>query len=309
LPIPAKSAIKAARHGKSANQREVHIMKKASQKKAVKTAKKLAEKKAPKKPAQASKKTQPKTAKAVKKSAKKKVVKKAAKKKPAKKAPAIKRPAKKVAKKPVKKAAPRKKAIAPPAPPPELPEGARAAPIPEPANVTPGSPSEVLLALAKVLLDDEQYHDDVRLAAEAPHEYVDKFSDALSDRGLDAPTPHLPWIALTDGLSERDALVQLDWKFEPSDLSEAMTTLLRRRTEAVDLTALPGYGESTEGLQSVGDRLLAAGLALVTVGNKEVEDAFPIAVLENEKVPEAQRLASALGLGSIQRWSSEDAIA
>jgi hypothetical protein len=82
---------------------------------------------------------------------------------------------------------------------------------------------------------------------------------------------------------------------------------MRGRKEKVDLGALPGYNESTDGLQLVGDRLLAAGLALVTIDNNEVEDAFPIAVIENAKIEEAQRLAGALGLGTIQRWSSEDA--
>jgi hypothetical protein len=275
-------------------------------KKGMKKAKKAATKKGAKKASARPAARVAKSAKKTKKAAKPKAAapKKTAKKKKA--AVAKSAPKKAVTKKrPVKKAALKKKKAPPAAPPPALPLGARAAAIPEP-TITPDSPSEVLLALARLLHDDAQYHAGVRLAATDPQAYVTQFADDLSSRGIEEPQPNLPWIALTDGLSQRDALVQLDWKFEPADLYDALDTLLGSRRHQIDLAGLPGYDESTAGLQAVGDRLLDHGLALVTIDNNVVEDAFPVAILDADKVAEAQRLADAVGLGSIQRWSSDD---
>ena len=102
-------------------------------------------------------------------------------------------------------------------------------------------------------------------------------------------------------------MVALDWTFEPDELVDGLAAVLAARGEReVDLSLGEGYSESTEALQIFGDRLLETGLALVTIDSAEPEDAFPVTVIDAEAVDAAARLAMQLGLGSIQRWSSED---
>lgn len=282
--LPAKkSAVKKA-PVKKAPAKKAPAKKAGTAKTAAKTTKKVAKKAPASKPV--AKKATPKTVqKSAQKTAKKVVT--------------------KVAKKAPRKAAPPKKVAPPATPVAELPLGARAAPLPTPA-ITPESPDAVLLALAQLLLDDAEYLDDVRLAVTAPEEYAATHADELKLRGVDGIPPNLPWLALTNGLRQRDALVPLADKFEPDDLAYALDTLLSNRSEKVDLAGLPGYDHSAAALQAVGDRLAAADLALVTIGNHEAAATFPVAILPAARVAEAQRLAATLGLGSIRRWSSED---
>lgn len=294
---------KASKKSTKAKTAKKKVTKKASPKKAksAKTKKKSA-KKSP-----AAKGSTKKAAKKTAKKAAKRSARKVPKKAPAKKAALKKAASKKsVAKKASpKKAAPKKKAKAPVARRPELPLGARAAPVPSP-TITPESPDAILLALAGLLLDDPQYHEDVRLAVESPQDYVETFADELTERGITEPQPHLPWVALTNGLSQRNSLVPLDRNFEPDDLSEALETLVGKR-KGIDLSGLPGYDDSAGALRTVGDRLQAAGLALVTVDSNKEEDTFPLAIISEAHVEEAQRLAASLGLGTIRRWSSDSA--
>lgn len=276
---------------------------KAAKKKAVKkkAAKNTAGKKAP------VKKT--KTAKAKKKLAKKTaVVKRSTQKsvsKPTKKGTkkAVTRTAKKQA---VRKAAPQRKK--PTVAQVELPLGARAAPLPRPI-VTPDSPEAVLLSLAQLLLGDEEYHAEVQLAASSPEEYLAQFAEEMQLHGAPStPPPHLPWIALTEGLRQRDALVRLHEKFEPDDLSFALDTLLKEHADRVDLTGLPGYDDGAAALQMIGDRLLAADLALITLRNNNDRATHAVAVVPADRIAEAQRLAARLGLGTIEHWSTEETV-
>jgi hypothetical protein len=280
-----------------------------------KPAKKTAKKRAPQSPRavtkKAAKKKTPKKAakkvakrKAVKKVTAKKVVKKTAKK-AAKKA-AVKKGVKRAKKRPAAAAATRRVATKKPSArkraAPQV-EGSLATP-PVEATIVPATPAETLLALAKLLLDKPQYHQDVQLAIDSPNDYVDSFAEELALRGIDGAVPSLPWIALTDGLARHGALVQLDRNFEPDELTMALDQLPISPPGREQLKGMVGYSTAEEGLAATGDRLLAAGLALITVDNKEVEDSFPVAAMNASDVPQAQRLAGELGLGSIRQWSS-----
>ena len=284
---------------------------KTATKKSAKSAKKATKKKAATKAA-----TKPAVTKkaAPKKAAPKKAVKKATAKKAASKPVAApKKAAKKAAPKAAKKAAtvaakPEAPAAAPPV---ETPVAAAApapslAPIPTPV-VTPDSPDATLLEIARLLYDKPAFHAEVRLAVEHPEEYVERFLEDLEQRNISSPVPTLPWIALIDSLRRHDALVALDWTFEPDELTEGLTAVLEVRGERpINVELTEGYSESTEALQMLGDRLLEAGLALVTIDSAEPEDAFPVTVIDADAVDAAAQLAMQLGLGSIQRWSSED---
>jgi chemotaxis protein histidine kinase CheA len=237
---------------------------------------------------------------ATKKSAKKKSVKrkatKATRKATTKKS--AKRVTKRVApKRTTKKKAPARKKVAPETATPMM------AQQPEVMTV-PATPAETLLELAKRLHDNPKFLEDVRLAIESPNDYVESFAGELEDRGIEEAVPSLPWIALTDGLARYGALTFLDWKFGPDDLTTALDQLPIPPEGREQLKGMVGYSTSEEGLAAAGDRLLAAGLALVTVDNNEVEDNFPIAVIKAADVAPAQRLAGELGLGSIRQWSS-----
>ncbi len=279
------------------------VAKKALKKATKKSAKKVAKKAPAVKAVKASKKAAPK--KAVKKAAAKKAVSKpvAAPKKASKKA------APKAAKKAAAKAKPAAPAAAPPVetPPAAAPAPAPAlAPIPTPV-ATPDSPDATLLEIARLLYDKPAFHEEVRLAVEYPEEYVERFSEDLGERNISSPVPTLPWIALIDSLRRHDALVALDWTFEPDELTEGLTALLEVRGERpINVELTEGFSESTEALQMLGDRLLEAGLALVTIDSAEPEDAFPVTVIDADAFDAAAQLAMQLGLGSIQRWSSED---
>lgn len=294
-----KAATKAVTKPAATKKAAKKAAKSAVAKKTLKKATKKAAKKAP----------AVKSAKATKKTAPKKAVKKAtAKKATSKPVAAPKKAAKKAAK---KVAAVATKPEAPVAVPPvETPAAAAPAPAlaPIPAPVaTPDSPDATLLEIARLLYDKPAFVDEVRLAVEHPEEYVERFAEDLSERNISSPIPSLPWIALIDSLRRHDALVSLDWTFEPDELSEGLTAVLEARGErALNVELTEGFSESTEALQMLGDRLLEAGLALVTIDSAEPEDAFPVTVIDADAVENAARLALQLGLGTIQRWSSED---
>lgn len=286
----------------------------ATKKAAKKAAKSAVAKKALKKATKKAAKKSPavKAVKATKKAAPKKAVKKAAAKKAVSKPVAApKKAAKKAAPKAAKKAAATAKPVAPVATPPvETPVAAAPtpafAPMPTPV-ATPESPEATLLEIARLIYDKPAFHEEVRLAVEHPEEYVERFFEDLAERNISSPIPSLPWIALIDSLRRHDALVALDWTFEPDELVEGLTAVLEARGERpINVALTEGYSEGTEALQMLGDRLLEAGLALVTIDSAEPEDAFPVTVIDADAVEAAARLAMQLGLGSIQRWSSED---
>lgn len=282
----AKTKKKAAKKGtKRAAKKTGEVNKKTAKKKTPK--KKIAQKPVVKKTV---------TKKSPKKTAKKAVANKALKR-------AKKRPAQATTSRTRRTKAPaRKKKAAPVTQRPLAPQQLATPPVD--ATIVPPTPAEMLLALAKLLLDKPEYHQDVRLAIDSPNDYVDTFAEELALRGIDQAVPSLPWIALTDGLARHGALVQLDWKFEPDELSAALDQLPIMPQGREQLQGMVGYSTSEEGLAAVGDRLLAAGLALITVDNNETEDSFPIAVINAADVAPAQRLASELGLGNIRQWSS-----
>lgn len=301
-----KAATKAATKPVATKKAAKKAAKSAVAKKALKKATKKAAKKAPAvKAVKATKKAAPKRA------VKKATANKAVSKPVAKPVAAPKKAAKKAAPKAAKKAAAKAKPAAPVAAPPvETPVAAAPtpalAPIPTPF-VTPESPDATLLEIARLLYEKPAFHEEVRLAVEHPEEYVERFFEDLEQRNISSPIPSLPWIALIDSLRRHDALVSLDWTFEPDELSEGLAAVLEARGERpINVELTEGYSESTEALQMLGDRLLEAGLALVTIDSAEPEDAFPVTVIDADAVDAAAQLAMQLGLGSIQRWSSED---
>jgi hypothetical protein len=70
-----------------------------------------------------------------------------------------------------------------------------------------------LIELARYLIaNDPSLIDEVRLAIDRPHEYVGRFEDRLSCRGIHKPRDDLPGIALIHGLMARGRLQKIDWE-------------------------------------------------------------------------------------------------
>ena len=104
---------------------------------------------------------------------------------------------------------------------------------------------EMLEALARLLAEDESLIDELRLAKLEPERYCARYAERLELRGIRAPRPELELIALLDGLIERQACVELDWREEPEGLVAAITQL-RRRYPAIDWSPPQLQGVSLE---------------------------------------------------------------
>lgn len=158
-----------------------------------------------------------------------------------------------------------------------------------------------LIELARHLLrDDTSLIDEIRLAIDRPRDYVARFRQRLSGRGIREPYPELPWIALVDGLIERGRLQEVDWAGPPHDVQSAMRALTAQKEEwawLVEPEWCDDYPKPYELFPRIQDRLSKNGLALVVVNIGA--DCYPLIVLPVDRVEEARRLAELAGYGEI----------
>jgi hypothetical protein len=174
----------------------------------------------------------------------------------------------------------------------------------------PSYDSGKLLELAHLLVpDDPTLVEEVRLAVIDADDYVRQYRERLHGRGIDAPIPALPWIALADGLSARDRLREIDWKAELEDITWNLDQLAALRPEQPDrwtwLEEEAWQDKMPEDvLPAIGNRLLQNGMALVTLDIDS--DSYLLVVLPADRSQESRRLAQLAGYGEILRWPDGD---
>lgn len=162
-----------------------------------------------------------------------------------------------------------------------------------------------LLDLAHYLSpDDRSLGEEVQLAVDRPDDYVRAYHERLNWRGIEAPIPALPWIALVDGLMARDRLCEIDWKEPPGDVTSNLDRLAALRPEQPGrwtwLAGAEWQGKLPEDfLPAIGKHLLEKGMALITLDIDS--DSYPLMILPADRVQESQRLAALAGYGKILR--------
>jgi hypothetical protein len=160
--------------------------------------------------------------------------------------------------------------------------------------------NQKLSALAELLCPgDSTLLDEVDLAARQPQQYLARFAERLSYRGIDAVSPELPWIALVDGLDARGRLAEVDWKEDSDSIRDALDDLLGADpfdwgwSEAEEVNEAP----TEEFLCRVGDRLHATGIALAFLDI--ASDCYPLITLDCKELQAAQQLARQSGYGRL----------
>jgi hypothetical protein len=166
---------------------------------------------------------------------------------------------------------------------------------------------DIITLAGQLMADDPSLAEEVRLAVASPAAYLDRFKDRLSDRGITKTVPDLPWIALVNGLEDRDRLHELDWKEAPEDVTWKIDKLLPEQLHASDRwawTETPEWEEKLphDLLPAIAARFAEQGLTVVTIDIDS--DSYPMTLLPVGQVAECQRLAELAGYGTISDWRS-----
>ncbi len=170
-----------------------------------------------------------------------------------------------------------------------------------------GSRNDALIQLCQQLLPhDVSLVDEVKLAIEQPTHFAAQFRGNLSGRGIYEPRPSLPWIALIDGLIERNCCREIDWKEAPKDVMAAIDDLLPdqphgpNRWTWVDLQTWDN--SSTEDfLDVIAHHLHDEGKVLAYLDHDS--DSFALIILEPSRFRESEYLARQAGYGELVPWS------
>lgn len=126
--------------------------------------------------------------------------------------------------------------------------------------------SDHLIALAAAFdRDDVQVSSLVRKAVEDPAAYVTEHKHSLRLRGINAPVPRLPWLALLDVLIESSFAVELDWREAPSAALEQISAL-RIVPTGERVRDIPGPDFELGASWSLTDAIRAAATTLADVG-------------------------------------------
>jgi hypothetical protein len=163
-----------------------------------------------------------------------------------------------------------------------------------------------LIELAHFLApDDPSLAEEVRLAVDRPGDYAGKFAERLHGRRIEGPIEDLPWIALADGLGDRDLLREIDWKEAHADVTWKLDQLTALRPALPDRWTWLDGAEWADKipeafLPAIGKHLLQGGLALVTFDIDS--DSYLLMVLPTDRVQEGQDLAERAGYGTISQW-------
>ncbi|WP_028602987.1 DUF6630 family protein [Ottowia thiooxydans] len=140
---------------------------------------------------------------------------------------------------------------------------------------------------------DDSLRQDVKLSIENPQSYLEKFDDALWERGIEEPSFVRPWLALVDGLISRGYACEMDWKLDPNELAFQLEKLHPCKSRNIQLSSLRN---STE----VGAQILL--IAAKELRNHSLEllfleidgDCYPLSVVPSAKTAEVLSLSQLL---------------
>lgn len=164
--------------------------------------------------------------------------------------------------------------------------------------------NDKLITLCGVLLpEDSTLAAEVRLAVEQPDAYFARFGQRLEDRGITEPIRILPWIALLDGLMERNKLVELDWRMEPIHVMAYLDRLLpdevrtAHRWDWVEVAYWHTQASTGDFLNAIGARLSVQGFVLACFFLQT--DSYPLTLVEEDRFEKARRLAQETRYGDL----------
>ncbi len=173
--------------------------------------------------------------------------------------------------------------------------------------------NDELLALCHALLpDDRSLSEVVRLAVEQPAVYwatVQPHQQLQHTEQDGDPPTDVPWLALLNGLLERDQLALLDWRARPDEVIEQMDRLLRDRPPETERWSWMDDVEwdqaSTEEFLEAIRRQLQKHHALLVYFPLD-SDMYAVAVIDEDRFPALQQHAELTGYGSLERDLSGD---
>ncbi|HEX4337357.1 MAG TPA: hypothetical protein VH062_15680 [Polyangiaceae bacterium] len=161
--------------------------------------------------------------------------------------------------------------------------------------------------LAGLLCDDASVAGELVLAWNEPDRYTADHGERLGDRGIDAPTRDLAFIALVDALRERKRCIEIDWRADPGDMVKAVRALLRQYKRTGWKTPKLDDGEELETLlRVVGSSIAATGLSLCSLDHQS--DSYALVLLPSADVDAAIELARSSEVGQVAVWRKVDAI-
>ncbi|WP_405639861.1 hypothetical protein [Streptomyces uncialis] len=132
-------------------------------------------------------------------------------------------------------------------------------------------------------------------AYDDPEGYVRRHAARLADRGIDAPFPALPWIALVDALEEHRLLAEFDWKEAPEEIRSGLRGLDSR--PSIDPWVLFDAEEmllpTARFLRACGRHYREIGAALVVLDIDS--DCCPVVCLRGARAKELVSLATRAG--------------
>lgn len=150
----------------------------------------------------------------------------------------------------------------------------------------------------KLAFGVEGITENVKLAAESPQQYVEKFANELEERGISEPFEGLPWIALVDALLDNQLASEIDWAEEIDDVMYVIDQLLQRKQlPSIDWTPLQeeydDESETDEFLEAITVALKKQSLALAYLDIDS--DSFVLIIVKDHEIIELKHLAEEAG--------------
>lgn len=166
-----------------------------------------------------------------------------------------------------------------------------------PSRIQDSSRESPIVRLARVLDSAPLLAEEVELATQAPERYVQTHSSRLRRRGITARqvVPELPWLALVDGLLERNRAVEIDWRSDFDELKRAFGPVSPAPPPAVwdDVGRQAAKAPMSEVLASLAARLSKGATTLCEIARPT--DSFVVLLLPKKRLPKVRALALEAG--------------
>jgi hypothetical protein len=138
---------------------------------------------------------------------------------------------------------------------------------------------------------------DVQLSISNPQGYLEKFDEALSNRGIEESSQVQPLLALVDGLISRGFLSELDWKFDAGELAYQLEQLKPCKALNVQLLLTRSSNETGDTLLTLAATELEQ-YSLVLLFLDIDGDCYPLLTLPLNSLSETLRLSQLLKLSA-----------
>lgn len=161
------------------------------------------------------------------------------------------------------------------------------------------NPDALLLLCELLLPHDQSFVKDVSFSITNASLYLKNFS---VNRGVHDPIPELPWIALVEGLIDREYVIEIDWATAAEDVADGIASLLSKHSYELHTWTLKIVEEWKDAdtdifLQVIGRRLEEHNLILAYIDIHS--DSYPLIIVKRAHITKIQTLAQKAGYGKI----------